>query len=343
MLPKKQTLEGITGPAMLNISTKEAIDLLRSGSVVALPTETVYGLASSIFSDLGLKNIFSIKARPFFDPLIVHVFDKKSSENIASWDSLSIRLAEKFWPGPLTLILPKKKLVKNIVTSGKPTVALRSPSHPIFRSVLKGAGAPLAAPSANRFGKISPTAPAHVHEEFEGRVPVVDGGSCSLGIESTIVEVQKRQQLSAALEEWNLSNKIQIIRPNKPAGAPGQMEDHYQPDTPLILCLDTPSAAEEAKKALEASGLASENPSISIWAPLDLSDRPEIAARSLYGDLRLLNSQGLSFILCTVTESMMSDPRWEGVMDRLKKASHLTVGKNFQWLDLNVSDFNVND
>ncbi|MGI8431997.1 MAG: L-threonylcarbamoyladenylate synthase, partial [Chthoniobacterales bacterium] len=187
-----------------------ALALLRAGEVVALPTETVYGLAADALSAEAVVKIFETKERPRFDPLIVHLPDRAWLPRLATASSLAEDLMEKFWPGPLTILLPKTSLIPEIVTAGLPTVALRMSAHPIFSAIVRELDRPLAAPSANRFGRISPTAAAHVLEELNGRISlIVDGGATEHGLESTIVAVQEngltilregpitREQLSA--------------------------------------------------------------------------------------------------------------------------------------------------
>ncbi|HEY8965072.1 MAG TPA: L-threonylcarbamoyladenylate synthase, partial [Candidatus Methylacidiphilales bacterium] len=168
-----------------------AAALLREGSLVGLPTETVYGLAANALDAAAAARIFEAKARPFFDPLIVHVPGLAEAEGLVAeggWNEAARRLAEAFWPGPLTLVLPKRPEVPDLVTSGLPHVALRAPAHPVAQAVLKASGLPLAAPSANRFGRISPTTAQAVAEELGAAVPLVlDGGACAVGVESTIL------------------------------------------------------------------------------------------------------------------------------------------------------------
>jgi len=172
-----------------------AVDLLRAGEVVALPTETVYGLAADALSAPAVVKIFETKKRPHFDPLIVHLPELAWVERVAVVEEkarpLFERLIAKFWPGPLTIVLPRREVVPSIVTAGLETIALRMTAHPIFSEVVRAFGGPLAAPSANRFGRISPTAAAHVMEELSGRIPlIVDGGPTEHGIESTVVAVR---------------------------------------------------------------------------------------------------------------------------------------------------------
>jgi tRNA threonylcarbamoyl adenosine modification protein (Sua5/YciO/YrdC/YwlC family) len=178
----------------ISIDVAAAVELLRHGEVVALPTETVYGLAADALDGKAVEKIFEAKGRPRFDPLIVHIPDPSWLQRVADIvtqdEQIVRRLMERFWPGPLTLVLPKRDLVPDIVTAGLPTIAVRLSAHPVFRQVIRRFGRPLAAPSANRFGRISPTAAAHVYDELNGRIPLIlDGGDTEQGLESTIAAV----------------------------------------------------------------------------------------------------------------------------------------------------------
>src|SRR5919109_124408 len=172
-----------------------AVELLRKGEIVALPTETVYGLAADALNPIAVAKIFEAKGRPRFDPLIVHLPDRNWLEKVVDLRDedrqLVLKLAAKFWPGPLTIVLPRKTIVPEIVTAGLDTVAVRVSAHPVFAEIVRAFGAPLAAPSANRFGRISPTTAQHVFDELSGRVRlIIDGGATPHGIESTIVAVR---------------------------------------------------------------------------------------------------------------------------------------------------------
>ncbi len=170
------------------VTVAEAIARLQTGGIVAIPTETVYGLAARIDDEGALKQIFAVKKRPFFDPLIVHVADLATAKRLSrDWPPVFDVLAQAFWPGPLTLIAPKAEMVSSLITSGLDTVALRLPNHPVAQEILQKLQMPVAAPSANMFGRTSPTSASHVEKEFSGEVPVVDGGPSQVGVESTVV------------------------------------------------------------------------------------------------------------------------------------------------------------
>ncbi len=227
---------------IVNEDVKRAAALLQAGGVVAFPTETVYGLGAIVFDPRAVARIFEIKQRPFFDPLIVHVLDGTMLERVAEAPSASARvLIDRFWPGPLTLVLQRRAAVPAIVTSGLDSIAVRMPSHPIARDLLAATGAPLAAPSANAFGRLSPTRAAHVQAMLGDRVDLIlDGGATTFGIESTIVRCDDQPALlrpgAIALEE--IEAAIGPVRRPHPADAviaPGTLEHHYAPMTPLRL------------------------------------------------------------------------------------------------------------
>ncbi len=233
-------------------AVREAAALLRDGGVVALPTETVYGLAADAFNADAVAKVFAVKERPSFDPLIVHVASRRDLRLVArvpeEIEDVVERLTERFWPGPLTLILPRQPELPDLVTSGLPTVAVRQSAHPVFRAVGRALGSPIAAPSANRFGSISPTSAGAVLKELDGRIPlVVDAGACAEGLESTIISIEPREGKKPVFhlhrsgpvtrEMLREFGKVEAVR--QPVGgspaAPGQLPSHYAPRTPLIL------------------------------------------------------------------------------------------------------------
>lgn len=224
----------------------EAARLLRSGGLVAIPTETVYGLAARADSDAAVAAIYRAKGRPDFNPLIVHVASVQQAKCLATFNDDAERLAERFWPGPLTLVLPKREAapLAGAVTAGLPSVALRCPAHPVMRAVLRECGVPLAAPSANRSGAVSPTSAAHVAASLGEKVDLIlDGGACKTGIESTIVALREdggwqvlrpgpipESQISAILGGLN-----EGVTSTAKVEAPGQLASHYAPGKPVRL------------------------------------------------------------------------------------------------------------
>lgn len=292
--------------------------LLAHGDVVALPTETVYGLAANALNPAACAKIFEAKDRPLSDPLIVHLPDMEWLGRLAAATPTALRLAEHFWPGPLTLVLPRTAHVQDIVTSGQDTVAVRMSAHPVFRSVVLAFGKPLAAPSANRFGRISPTSADHVVEELDGRIPlVVDGGPCEHGIESTIVLVRgdrlhilRRGPVTAR----DLADFGAVGEADGTVGAPGGMKSHYAPGTPLVI-------ADGPPEPRGRSGLLAWSHSGEGFAQtehLSRSQDPREAAANLYGAMRRLDAAGLDVI---VAEQVPETGLGAAIMERLRKAA----------------------
>ena len=225
-------------------SVSEAARLLKDGEVVAIPTETVYGLAGNAFEPKALAKIFAAKERPTFDPLIVHIADIAQLTDIAKdIPDSAYRLAEAYWPGPMTIILPKKDCIPDLCTSALPSVAMRFPSHPIAQQIIKESGLPLAAPSANLFKHVSPTTAEHVAAQLADRIAgIVDGGPCSVGVESSIISLVGEptvmrpgaitpEMFKAILGEVKI--KESTSKPGQPMLAPGQCDTHYRPQVPL--------------------------------------------------------------------------------------------------------------
>jgi L-threonylcarbamoyladenylate synthase len=310
---------------------ERAVELLRKGEVVALPTETVYGLAADALNSIAVAKIFEAKERPRFDPLIVHLPEKQWLERVAKVDHRSRaqleRLIAQFWPGPLTLVLDRQPIVPEIVTAGLNTVAVRMSSHPVFAEIISALGKPLAAPSANRFGRISPTSAQHVFDELSGRIPlIVDDGATVHGIESTIVavrddkiEILRRGPITA--EELAEFGEIDIVSAGKKISAPGQLPLHYAPNTSLRL-------VNNAKSFLPVKthrvGLLAWNASIpeeKFTAVRFLSERQDSreAAANLFRCLRELDELGLDLI---VAERVPARGLGAAILDRLERASH---------------------
>lgn len=232
-----------------------AVKLLSDGEVVAVPAETVYGLGADVFQPEAVAKVFAVKERPSFDPLIVHVASRGDLKRVAcvppELEPWVNQLTSAFWPGPLTLVLPRHPDVPDVVTSGMPTVAVRQSAHPVFRAICKQLGNPIAAPSANRFGRISPTSATAVMKELEGRIPlIVDAGACSEGLESTIVSIEPRGEGKKPIlrllragpvtkEQLQVYGKVEksksVVDEHAPQLAPGQLASHYAPRTPFRL------------------------------------------------------------------------------------------------------------
>jgi L-threonylcarbamoyladenylate synthase len=309
---------------------ERAVDLLERGEVVALPTETVYGLAADATNPTAAAKIFEAKERPFFDPLIVHLPDKSWLDRVTqipNGDALLVgKLIGKFWPGPLTLVLPRREIVPEIVTGGLQTVAVRMSSHAVLRAVLEKFGKPVAAPSANRFGRISPTAAEHVRAELDGKIPLIlDGGATQHGIESTIVAVGKnvmRILRAGPITHEELAPFCEVIETGhgeKPQ-APGQLESHYAPRTPMRLIKN--SAAFKPASA-ERCGLIAFNqrrhaPAFSKVEILSATGDLREAAANFFAAMRRLDEAGLDLI---VAEEIPETGLGRAIMDRLRKAA----------------------
>jgi L-threonylcarbamoyladenylate synthase len=308
-----------------------AVELLRGGQVVALPTETVYGLAADALNPTAVVKIFEAKERPRFDPLIVHLPERQWLEKIANVRAgdrqLILQLADTFWPGPFTLVLPKREFVPDIVTAGLDTIAVRISAHPIFHEIVRAFGKPLAAPSANRFGQVSPTTAQHVFDELEGRVPlIIDAGQTEHGLESTIITVQdgriqilRRGPITG--EQLSEFGNVDTVAPTKTISSPGQLPSHYAPKTPLEL-IDT--AENYSLKRHERVGLLAWHPIESFQRfaavrQLSQEQDPREAAANLFRYLRELDALGLD---CIIAERVPSRGLGAAIMDRLERASH---------------------
>ncbi len=290
-----------TAPPAAEIA--RAVELLRAGDLVALPTETVYGLAGDGLNPVALARIFEVKQRPLYDPLILHFAEAEAAFAVArEVPAAALALAKRFWPGPLTLVLPRREVVPDLVTSGLPKVAVRVPAHPLALALLRAFGGPLAAPSANRFGRISPTDAAAVRAELGDAVPLIlDGGSCRIGLESTVLEVNADgiRLLRAggiSVEEIEAFagpvERANVARGTAPL-APGQVAHHYAPRKPLRLLApgETPPtepgagwlafgfvdcAANAVIKNLSSSGDLREAAAHFFRSLRDLDDHPDV-------------------------------------------------------------------
>lgn len=291
-----------------------AAEWIRSGGLVAFPTETVYGLGANALDGKAVARIFQVKGRPPQSPLIVHVDSVEMARALAlEWPDAAERLARRYWPGPLSLVLRKKPLIPDIVTAGLPTVALRMPSHPLALALIHEAGVPIAAPSANLFTQLSPTTAEHVRQALGHAVDwVLDGGPATVGIESTVLSLAGPEPLllrpgSIPLPEIEALIGRVHIADGAPPGAhasPGMHARHYRPRTPLVLL-----AATEAPP-----------PGRGEWLRLgrEMPAEPGEYAAALYATLHRLDEQGLDWI---AVERPPDTPEWAGVRDRLSRAA----------------------
>ena len=305
--------------------------LLAEGKLVALPTETVYGLAALCHLPVAVARVFEAKERPHFDPLIVHVADAAQAEGeglVSAWPAGARALIDVYWPGPLTLVVPRGEAVHDLVCAGLPGVALRSPQHPTARALLEGGCRPWVAPSANRFGHISPTQAEHVLADLSGRIDaVLDGGPCPLGIESTVVsflsgipEVLRlgpigMPALARVLPGVRFGQRV-LERPL----APGQLARHYAPRTPLRLHTSPETLAPDARSALLVLG-EDAPPAAAIFGCVVLlgsEGDAAAAAAQLFATLRTLDGEGHDRldVLCRGV-----GPLWDAIRDRLTRAA----------------------
>jgi len=308
---------------------QRAVELLREGDVVALPTETVYGLAADALSENAVLKIFQAKSRPRFDPLIVHLPDPDWLDRVAvltpavrsQFDSLR----KQFWPGPLTFVFPRQTGISDVVTAGLETVAVRLSSHPVFQKTIVAFGRPLAAPSANRFGRISPTAAAHVLEELDGLIPlIVDDGPTAHGLESTIValrndriEVLRRGPITE--EQLAEFGQVVAVTPTQHPEAPGQLPSHYAPRTRLILVEDASAYAVDAKTRCGLlSWKTGKDPRFVQLRMLSEQQDLAEAATNLFRFLRELDACDLDLI---VAERVPDEGLGAAINDRLSRAS----------------------
>ncbi|MBU6994831.1 L-threonylcarbamoyladenylate synthase [Ferrovum myxofaciens] len=323
-----------------------AAEVLRGGGLVAFPTETVYGLGADAENPAAVARIFAVKGRPADHPLIVHV---ATPDQILHWardiPPVAWHLARRYWPGPLTLILRRASCVPDIVTGGQDTVGLRVPDHPLALALLKVFGGGIAAPSANRFGRVSPTTAAHVREELGDAMDLIlDGGPCRVGIESTILDLSGHQPRllrpgAITLAEIEAVLKQPIAQPgNEAPRVPGMLRSHYAPKTPV--CLIPPAYLEaevrwhlgQGQRVAVLSRIALLLPDACLWK--GMPDYPAGWARELYARLRALDVQCFDYILI---EAPPIGADWQAVRDRLERAaSPRHRGKRFAQYGLHL-------
>lgn len=302
-------------------TVQEAAALLRAGQLCAFATETVYGLGADASNSDAVLKIYETKGRPRFNPLICHCADMEMAERYARFSPLAHRLAEAFWPGPLTLVLPVRAEagLSDLVTAGLQTVGLRVPAHPMARDLIAGLGRPVAAPSANPSGRLSPTTAEHVRAAFDGTVPVLDGGPCYSGVESTIlaVEAETVTQLRAGglprdEIEAVLGRPVALAAHDAAIAAPGMLKSHYAPRASLRLNVCAPGPGE----AYLAFGPApdTERPLLNLSPDGDLRE----AARNLFAFLARLDASGAGVI---AVAPIPHDGLGEAINDRLQRAA----------------------
>jgi L-threonylcarbamoyladenylate synthase len=324
-------------PELFQKAVLRAAELLRAGEVVALPTETVYGLAANALDETAVANIFQIKGRPANNPIIVHIAGNEMAKRcVTGWPPLADRLAKAFWPGPLTLVLPRAEIIPAIVTAGGETVGVRWPAHPFIQAVIRECGFPLAAPSANLSSRVSPTNAEHVRAQLGGKVPlIVDGGQSQVGIESTVLDLTVSPPRilrpgmihaeSVAAVVGNIQHSTSNIQ-HPILRSPGLLAKHYSPKAKLAVL----SWRDDADLKFQISNFkfqistgfiiahtripSGENPARVSVIPHDA----EAFARAIYAELHRCDAAGAEWI---VVEAPPDLPEWAGITDRLRRAA----------------------
>jgi L-threonylcarbamoyladenylate synthase len=309
-------------------SLKKAALIIREGGLVAFPTETVYGLGACAFNPTAVARIFEVKQRPRFDPIIVHIGDFKDIYKLCSKVNEKAKLLiEKFWPGPLTLVLPKSNIIPDIVTAGLDTVAVRMPSHPIALKLIKKAEVPIAAPSANLFGYLSPTTAEHVAEQLGDKIDlIIDGGKCPIGVESTVLDLTNEPTVlrlgGLPIEEIEkVIGKVKVLTLSEKPRSPGQLPRHYSPRTPLKIIKENEELT--IQKNVKAGLLAFKQPKNKykfLFKEIEvLSESGDLreAACNLFSCLHKLDKAGLDVIYA---EPVPEIGLGRAIMDRLRKA-----------------------
>lgn len=307
---------------MNRATISHAAELIRRGRIVAFPTETVYGLGANALDADAVRKIYEIKGRPAESPLIVHVASVEAArELVTRWPTDATALTGRFWPGPLTLVLPKRPEIPDIVTAGLTTVGVRMPSHPVALELLRAAAVPIAAPSANPFAALSPTEAGHVERSLPAGVDLIlDGGASEVGIESTVLSLAgdkpvllrpgmvTREQIEGLIGPVELAGRIEDAHPS-----PGMHPRHYSPKTPVVLVFNGKLPDQGCGAYLWISQDATARRSV------QMPSEPDSYAARLYRTLHELDSEGWDWI---AIENPPREGRWQAVADRLRRASH---------------------
>ncbi len=319
-----------------------AIARLKAGGIVAFPTETVYGLGADAYNAAAIARVFELKGRPANNPLIVHVASAAMAREVVSnWPRAAEALAEAFWPGPLSIVLPKSTRLPSIVTAGSPNVAVRCPEHPLTLALIETLGTPLVGPSANPSGRTSPTTAEHVRASFSERdVLVLDGGVCRRGIESSVLELVPSPRLlrpgviGASAIERVIGAAVARVAPrsrsggspavtNEPLASPGLLERHYAPRTPAYLIAE--HELEAALSRAPAPAVVMTSSAVTVRAPHLVEPMPpdaESYAAALYATLRRADDRNAGSILVVAPDTAIGEPAiWDAIMDRLSRAA----------------------
>jgi len=316
---------------MQTSTIQDAVEALENNEIVAMPTETVYGLAGNAYSEVAVQKIFALKNRPHFNPLIVHIKSAAVFTSVAkNIPDVALQLADAFWPGPLTLVLEKQDHIPDIVTGGKNTVGVRVPNHPVALELLEQLDFPLAAPSANPFGSISPTTAKHVADYFKGTLTIIlDGGSCDKGIESTIIGFENGQAILYRqgstkvqdIEKITGPLQIRVHANNESVVAPGMLSKHYAPITATILtddiALDIQKHSDKRIGVLQLSHTTLPSFVIAIET-LSNTGNLEEAAKNLYAAMHRLDHQNLDLI---IAQKMPAVGLGIAINDKLERAA----------------------
>jgi L-threonylcarbamoyladenylate synthase len=314
----------------------QAARILHAGGLVAFPTETVYGLGANAFEANAVEKIFKVKRRPSHNPLIVHVHGVEAAQRLVrTWPVIAEKLGNAFWPGPLTLVLPKRQEVPDIVTAGVDSVALRVPAHPVALAMLELSRLPVAAPSANRSTQLSPTTAQHVEKSLGDDVDLIlDGGATILGIESTVIDLSGKrpmllrpgiiscEELQSIIGHIDVPEKT--FQDSVPRRSPGMLDRHYAPRAVMVLFHpDMIGRVQDLVEKERAGGgivgaLLLTSPDLSFEHPIPMPSNPLSYARLLYASLHSLDDLGCTLVL---VEKIPEDSAWAAISDRLKRAS----------------------
>ena len=320
-------------------SLRFASMLLQKGQVVAFPTETVYGLGASALNADAVRAIFDAKDRPADNPLIVHVAERKQLDGLCAVTDTARKLMDAFWPGPVTMLLMKTSAIPDVTTAGLPSVAVRCPRHPVALSLLRECGLPIAAPSANRSGRPSPTSAAHVYEDMRGRIPLIlDGGPCQVGVESTVVDLTgdvpcvlrpgavTAEEIAAVVGQCTVAPSVmRPLKEGEQAPSPGMRHRHYAPKAKMTVFIGADKAvAEEIIRrydAAENAAILAHAGAMALYGSrrvYSLGDTPQEAAQLLFRRLREMDGLGVSLILA---QGWKAEGKALAVMNRMARAA----------------------
>jgi L-threonylcarbamoyladenylate synthase len=327
-------------PELFQKAVRRAAELLRAGGIAALPTETVYGLAANALDEKAVAKIFEIKGRPANNPLIVHVASNEMAKRcVKIWPELADKLSKSFWPGPLTLVLPRAEKIPDMVTATGATVGVRWPSHPFIQAVIRECNFPLAAPSANLSNRVSPTSAEHVRKQLGGKISlIVDGGQSQVGIESTVLDLSVNppqilrpgmihaESLTAVMGDFRIQNSEFRDETEEAPRSPGLPKKHYSPKAKLLV-LNWRNEAD-LKSHIANLKLHIQNCHVIAYAKIPAGENSarvsviphdaEAFARAIYAELHRCDEAGAELI---VVEAPPESPEWSGIADRLRRAS----------------------